>query len=134
MKQPDGKGGRMVWRNVGRPRLLLAAISQATYRPILQQMWVEARREALAAVPGIIAAQLKENLRHAAARGCLDQAAALNRALEAIQRAGASGREDETRALLAQARSLLTSAGRTARAQTRPDFRTSDLHPLLLRV
>ncbi|WP_167350078.1 hypothetical protein [Methylobacterium platani] len=134
VKKPEGKNRRMVWRNVRRPRLLLAAIPQATYRPILQRRWVEAQQEALAAVPGIMAAQLEENLRHVAARGRLDQAAALNRALEAIQRAGVSGREDQTRALLAQARSLLHSAGRTARTRMRPNFRTSDLHPLPLRV
>ncbi|MFC6048023.1 hypothetical protein ACFPYM_09270, partial [Methylobacterium hispanicum] len=100
VKKPVGKNGRMIWVNQGRPRLLLAAIPQATYRPILQQKWVEAQREALAAVSGTVAAQLEENLRHAVERARLDQAA-LYWALEAIQRTGASGREDQTRALLA---------------------------------
>lgn len=43
----------MILCNTARPHLLLAAIPQATYRLILQQCLVEARREAIAAVPRI---------------------------------------------------------------------------------
>ena len=114
VKKPEGKNGRMIWVSQGAPRLLLAAIARATYRPILQRRLVEAQQAALAAVPETMAAQLAENIQHAADRGRLNQAAALNRALEAIQRTGVSGREGQTRALIAHARALLASAGRTA--------------------
>lgn len=72
VRKPEGKGGRMIWVNQGRPRLLLAAIPRATYQPILQRRWVEAQQAALAAVPETMAAQLQENLRQAAERGRLN--------------------------------------------------------------
>lgn len=111
-KRPEGKGGRLVLRNIGRPRLLLAAIPQATYRPILQVAWEAAQADALNRIPDLMASELAKNLEHQEAKGWAVTARELNAALADLQARGVAGREGEARTAMRHARSLLASVGR----------------------
>ena len=66
---PIGKNGRSIVVNLGRPRMLLGAIQQAVYQPVMQAPYDEAVRRAVARIPDIMAKQLAENIEHMANRG-----------------------------------------------------------------
>jgi len=66
---PLGKGGRMIVVNVGRPRILLAAIHQDTYRPVMQKPYDDAVSAAVARIPAIMEAELQDAIEYRAANG-----------------------------------------------------------------
>ena len=51
---PIGKKGRSIVVNLGRPRVLLVAIDQARYQPLMQAPYDAAVNEAVARIPGLI--------------------------------------------------------------------------------
>lgn len=66
---PIGKGGRSIVVNLGRPRVLLVAIDQAQYRPVLQPGYDAAVRAAVARVPDLMAEELNDAIEYRASRG-----------------------------------------------------------------
>lgn len=67
------RGGRVVtvgrkMKDIDHPRILFLAVDRATYKPILERPWEEACDAAAARIPGLMAAQLADNLAHAARR------------------------------------------------------------------
>ena len=67
------RGGRVVtvgrkMKDIDHPRVLFLAVDRATYKPIVEKPWEEACQAAAARIPEIMAAQLADNLAHAAAK------------------------------------------------------------------
>ncbi|MGH1574522.1 hypothetical protein ACRAWG_32600 [Methylobacterium sp. P31] len=56
-------GGRSIVVNLGRPRILLGAIPQATYKPILPAPYDKAVDDAVALVPSLIEAESRRRHR-----------------------------------------------------------------------
>lgn len=68
---PIGKGGRSIVVNLGRPRALLVAIQQATYKPLMQPHYDRAVADAVARIPALMEAELRDAIEYRANRGGL---------------------------------------------------------------
>ena len=66
---PLGVNGRMIVVNLGRPRILLVAIQQATYRPVMQKPYDDAVSAAVARIPAIMEAELADAIEYRANNG-----------------------------------------------------------------
>lgn len=64
-----GKGGREIVVNLGRPRALLVAIQQATYKPLMQKPYDAALTRQVGRIPVLMEAELKDAIEYRAARG-----------------------------------------------------------------
>lgn len=65
---PIGKNGRSIVVNLGRPRILLGAIQQALYAPVMQAPYDEAVRKAVDRVPELMEAELADAIEYRANR------------------------------------------------------------------
>ncbi len=66
---PIGKNGRSIVANIGRPRALLIAIDQASYKPLMQPHYDAAVREAVGRIPVLMEEELRDAIDYRAARG-----------------------------------------------------------------
>lgn len=55
--------------NLGRPRVLLVAIQQATYQPLMQAPYDAAVKAAVNRIPGLMEEELRDAIEYRAARG-----------------------------------------------------------------
>ncbi|GJE51446.1 hypothetical protein GOFOIKOB_4505 [Methylobacterium tardum] len=66
---PIGKNGREIVVNLGRPRALLVAIQQATYKPVMQPFYDKAMRKAVERIPAQMGGELRDAIEYRAANG-----------------------------------------------------------------
>jgi hypothetical protein len=67
-KAPFAKNGRMITVNLGRPRALLIAVHQASYKPVMQEPYDRAVDAALALIPSLMEAELADAIEHMVTR------------------------------------------------------------------
>lgn len=65
---PIGKNGRSIVVNLGRPKILLGAIQQATYQPVMQAPYDEAVSQAVARIPDLMEEELQDAIAYRATR------------------------------------------------------------------
>ncbi len=69
---PSSQGGGFFnWApfNFGRPRALLVAIQSATYRPLMQLYYDRSVTDAVARIPDLMEAELRDAIEYRASRG-----------------------------------------------------------------
>ena len=65
---PIGKNGRSIVVNLGRPKILLGAIAQARYQPVMQAPYDQAMSQAVDRVPELMEAELADAIEYRANR------------------------------------------------------------------
>ncbi|KQU17531.1 hypothetical protein ASG63_08450 [Methylobacterium sp. Leaf94] len=65
---PIGKNGRSIVVNLGRPKILLGAITQARYAPVMQAPYDEAVRKAVDRIPELMEGELADAIEYRANR------------------------------------------------------------------
>jgi len=66
---PIGKNGRSIVVNLGRPRALLIAIQQASYKPRMQKPYDDAMKRQVGRIPALMEGELRDAMEYRARRG-----------------------------------------------------------------